>query len=61
MPTPFPGMAPYLEQPGIWGEVHTRPLVAYTLVVDYKRPPTPPLSESADRWAESLLHSAGLR
>ncbi len=28
MPTPFPGMDPYLEQPGIWGEVHTRLLVA---------------------------------
>ena len=28
MPTPFPGMDPYLEQPGIWGEVHTRMLVA---------------------------------
>ena len=28
MPTPFPGMDPYLEQPGLWGEVHTRLLVA---------------------------------
>ena len=23
MPTPFPGMDPYLERPGLWGEVHT--------------------------------------
>ena len=23
MPTPFPGMDPYLEQPGIWKQVHT--------------------------------------
>jgi len=28
MPTPFPGMDPYLEQPGIWAGVHTRLLVA---------------------------------
>lgn len=23
MPTPFPGMDPYLERPGLWSEVHT--------------------------------------
>jgi hypothetical protein len=23
MPTPFPGMAPYLERPGLWEQVHT--------------------------------------
>ena len=28
MPSPFPGMNPYLEQPGIWEEVHTRLIVA---------------------------------
>jgi len=28
MPTPFPGMDPYLEQPGLWQEVHTRLIVA---------------------------------
>ncbi|HRJ42651.1 MAG: DUF4058 family protein [Caldilineaceae bacterium] len=28
MPTPFPGMDPYLERPGIWEGVHTRLLVA---------------------------------
>jgi hypothetical protein len=28
MPTPFPGMDPYLERPGVWEEVHTRLLVA---------------------------------
>ncbi|MBM3227164.1 MAG: DUF4058 family protein, partial [Candidatus Tectomicrobia bacterium] len=22
MPTPFPGMDPYLEQPGLWLDVH---------------------------------------
>jgi len=28
MPTPFPGMDPYLERPGMWEEVHTRLIVA---------------------------------
>lgn len=28
MPTPFPGMDPYLERPGVWEEVHTRLIVA---------------------------------
>jgi len=28
MPTPFPGMDPYLERVGVWEEVHTRLLVA---------------------------------
>lgn len=28
MPSPFPGMDPYLEQPDLWPEVHSRLLVA---------------------------------
>lgn len=28
MPTPFPGMDPYLERPGLWEGVHTRLIVA---------------------------------
>src|SRR5947209_17747218 len=28
MPTPFPGMDPYLERAEVWEEVHTRLLVA---------------------------------
>lgn len=28
MPTPFPGMDPYLERAGVWEEVHTRFIVA---------------------------------
>lgn len=27
MPTPFPGMDPYLERPGLWEEIHTALLV----------------------------------
>lgn len=27
MPTPFPGMDPYLERPGIWSQVHTNLIV----------------------------------
>lgn len=28
MPNPFPGMNPYLEQPGLWPQVHNRLIVA---------------------------------
>lgn len=28
MPTPFPGMDPYLEQPGLWSEVHQNLITA---------------------------------
>jgi hypothetical protein len=28
MPSPFPGMDPYLENPGLWPEVHSRLIVA---------------------------------
>ncbi len=31
MPTPFPGMDPYLEQSGIWNQIHT------SLIVDIQR------------------------
>lgn len=31
MPTPFPGMDPYLEKPGLWKQVHT------SLIVDIQR------------------------
>ncbi|RKZ51833.1 MAG: hypothetical protein DRR00_10325 [Candidatus Parabeggiatoa sp. nov. 3] len=31
MPTPFPGMVPYLELPGLWVQVHTN------LIVDIQR------------------------
>ena len=31
MPTPFPGMDPYLEQPGVWNQVHA------DLIVDIRR------------------------
>lgn len=28
MPSPFPGMNPYLENPELWSEVHSRLIVA---------------------------------
>jgi hypothetical protein len=37
MPTPFPGMDPYLEQRGVWNQVHT------SLIVDIQRFLTPRL------------------
>ena len=35
MPTPFPGMDPYLERPGVWKQVHT------DLLVDIRRALSP--------------------
>lgn len=35
MPSPFPGMDPYLEQPDLWPEVHSRLIVA---IADYLGP-----------------------
>jgi hypothetical protein len=35
MPTPFPGMDPYLEKPGLWVQIHA------SLIVDIQRFLTP--------------------
>ena len=40
MSTPFPGMDPYLERPGLWGEVHTRLMVAIADALAPRRRPT---------------------
>ena len=34
MQNPFPGMNPYLEQPGIWNQVHSRLIVAIADVLN---------------------------
>lgn len=34
MPSPFPGMDPYLENPGLWSEVHSRLIVAISDALD---------------------------
>ena len=33
MPSPFPGMNPYLQSPGIWPEVHNRLIVAISIAL----------------------------
>src|SRR5258707_5630791 len=33
MPSPFPGMNPYLEQPGVWPNSHTQMLTAFVAQV----------------------------
>lgn len=39
MPSPFPGMDPYLEDPGLWPDVHSRLInVASELLVAQLRP-----------------------
>ena len=34
MPSPFPGMNPYLESPELWPEVHSRLIVAIADILD---------------------------
>ena len=34
MPSPFPGMDPYLENPDLWSEVHSRLIVAISDALD---------------------------
>ena len=34
MASPFPGMAPYLEMPDLWPEVHSRLIVAFADALD---------------------------
>ena len=34
MPSPFPGMNPYLENPELWSEFHSRMIVAIADALD---------------------------
>lgn len=68
MPSPFPGMDPYLEDSARWPSFHTALVTtimenrsAYELEIDYGRDPLPPLLPPDDEWAAALLHKAGKR
>ena len=52
MPSPFPGMDPYLEHPALWPSVH-QGLITFT-------PPVPLAGDDAT-WTEALLHERGFR
>lgn len=54
MPTPFPGMDPYLERPGIWNQVHA------DLIVDIRRFLTPLLQPRYYIAIEQLTYLAVL-
>jgi hypothetical protein len=71
MPTPFPGMDPYLEG-SLWTIFHfafgaeivrqaVYDLLGSDLAIDYTRPPEVPLEAESALVAESLLRAAGLR
>ncbi len=34
MPSPFPGMNPYLENPELWSEVHSRLITALAIAIE---------------------------
>ncbi|MBD1906286.1 DUF4058 family protein [Trichocoleus sp. FACHB-6] len=39
MPSPFPGVDPYLENPELWAEVHHRLIIAiFIAIAPYLRP-----------------------
>jgi hypothetical protein len=56
MPSPFPGMDPYLE-----GALWTTDLLGYDLEINYTRSPEPALDDQSISIADSLLRTAGLR
>jgi hypothetical protein len=70
MPSPFPGMNPFLEQDDAWHDFHEKiiPMIAERLVVQvrpdyivkidehiYSGLPDPPLDQEDKAWAESLI------
>ncbi len=77
MPTPFPGMDPYLERRGLWEEVHTGLIAAmqqllnpllqpryragFDLAIDYSHPPAPPLKADDIEWATALTGASSAR
>jgi hypothetical protein len=48
MPTPFPGMDPYVEQRALWP-------------INHYQDPEPPLEHANALWSDALLSQAGLR
>lgn len=53
MPSPFPGMDPYLEG-ALWPDVHQQ--LAYDLSIDYSAlPPPPELSSEDAAWLRTLV------
>ena len=67
MPSPFPGMNPYLEQDDAWRDFQKRfipalgealsPQLSPKYIVDYIYPgaPNPPFAEADAAWASDLL------
>ena len=69
MPSPCPGMNPYLEQPDVWHDFHQRFVAwlgddiarsirpAYVTKIDapYRGTPRPPLFSADAKWAEEVL------
>ena len=55
MPSPFPGMDPYLESPLRWRDVHHSLAGQNDLSIDYGQPPIPPLAQGDVEWARKLL------
>ncbi|MEO0458988.1 MAG: DUF4058 family protein [Cyanobacteria bacterium P01_A01_bin.114] len=62
MPSPFPGMDPYLEHPEIWpGVIDIYDRNAYDLKLDYRSEPIPALTDTESQWVDTLLKKQHLR
>jgi hypothetical protein len=56
MPSPFPGMDPFIQ--AVFTAVYDRAVYGYSL--DCRAPIEPPLSEEDAAWAKGILLAAGL-
>lgn len=68
MPSLFPGMSPYLENPELWVLVDMQSLLGkvyeqagFDLAIDYSLEPISPLKQEDRVWADALLREKGLR
>jgi len=61
MPSPFPGMDPYLEGSLDLQRALTNiyDMLGYDLAIDYSQPPELPLSAQQAAWAKDRFRSAG--
>src|SRR4051812_16384147 len=54
MPSPFPGMDPYLEEPSLWPDFHATMLVAIRAALHATLPPRSPPS-TARHWPDEAI------
>lgn len=56
MPSPFPGMDPYIEACGLWGDFHDRLIGELERALAAALPLEPPLSPEATRFLSTTMN-----